>query len=1174
MKHIFKHFIDDKQNGLLLYDPPTGSGKTYNAFEFIADIDWDHYKERDKVYFLAPQHNLIDNEKLKDAFKRRGKIKQFNKYFYYVYNDFDSLLDVYNNKNLFKNIEDSIFKYDVEPRTFKKIKLLLDKYSADLKKYEKAELFDEQYFDNKRDEINILIREYKRYIKQNYLPVMPQSKLLKVILSNENYSWIKDLFPIINIYKSRIICMSVHKFLYGANTVIESSFSFCNSKHINNSIIFIDEIDKFTEISLSYITDFVKRLGKLDYPRLVYVINKGLSTKKFSGRYYTKEAKKILNELKTEFQALSNNYNLNANTYLRDDIKQENLIKKSFIFNDLNWSVLNRGQSKGRFLMFNNNKKQDLNEIYYSNQFNKEKNYLLLLGKLEYSISHFLNSVEKIASYQLDYDTRKNQNIGRTWTNYIDSILDDIIEEGSSKKYLRTLIINGISIYRKNRLKNNTKMPDRSFYNTGFKYWQFYKDSSAIYNYKTLLTDMYTSPESLIYKMSNKANVIGLSATANLKSSFTNLDINYLQKILMGGMYQIKNEDIKRQNKYLKDLNKNSEKVNIEVDKISCNLSEYDKEARNLIEKCSKKINKTENWGIFNREFMHIESDYEKERIIKILKNLQDFVNDKLHFAGICFTTRSIKPVAGNREYECIKCFVDILLKEWKCQNNVDKENFLFFINSKNYEKSMKKAKDLLFNGKKIYVLASYNTIGAGVNLDYKFNEKYEQPIKIFNRGDNDKKDIDWVYFEMPTNIIPNLLDIENEYTEIDLLKNLYYVEKLYYMSEINYSDKSRCLNICFNKYVNPNERRNWVNVVNNSISKNNAGIYYVKQACGRLNRTGNKNISPKIFLDTNILEKLDFSTLDKEKETLEMQEIINFCLNSSKFSNNWEDVQDANSINAALVQDKATRMDIRYYVYHNRSNMSEELYTNYKKIGMFLLQHPTIDNPCEFDTYYMKSLSKVNSFSYTLNNKYDDDGEKYCDNISFDIDGLSSKFSSESVNLPIFCKMKWLNNYFQRYKIPTEFEERNYILTPSASNDIYKGRLGEFIGRCYFNHFLSIKLNELPLQVFERFDFVIDEDVFIDFKFWKDRQNTFGEQEIKKAFQKLQFCNGRVALIVNTNITKSNKNWVINKNNKKNMLIYEIPNLYKFDKSSKQYIVDMSIVGQLEKIINNIRER
>lgn len=1171
MKDIFKHFIEDRENGLLLYDPPTGSGKTYNAFEFIADIDWDSNKDREKVYFLAPQHNLIDEDKLKEAFKKRGKLEQFNKHFFHVYNDFDALLNVYNNKKLFKNIEDAIVKNDVKPQIFYKISSLLDKYIFDFNKHLKAELYDEQYFEGKREEINNLAREYKQYIKQSYLPDVPQSKLINIIWSNDNFSWIKDLFPIVNIYKSRIICMSVHKFLYGANTVIESSFSFYNSKHINNSIIFIDEIDKFTDISLSYITDFVKKLGKLDYPRLVYIINKGLSTKKFSSKYYTNDAKKLLNELKKEFRTLSNNYNLNANSYLRDDIKEENLIKKSFIFNDLNWSVLNRGISKGRYLMFSNNKKQDLNEIYYSSRFDKQKNYLLLLGKLEYSISHFLNSVERIASLQMEYDTQKKQNTERTWTNYIDSILDDIIEEGSSKNYLRALILNGISIFRKKRLSNNTKMPDRSFYNTGFKYWQFYKDSSALYNYKTLLTDMYTSPESLIYKMATKANVIGLSATANLQSAFTNVDINYLQKILMGDMYQIRKEDSQRQDKYLNTLTKYSNKLNIHVKDVTCKVNEYDMEAKVLIDKISDNKSKTKNWGSFNKEFMRIESNYEKERLIKILKNLMDFINDASHYASICFTTRSIKSIDGNREYECIKCFVDILLEVRKNHKNIDKENFLFFINSKNYEQSMKKAKELLFSGKKIYILASYKTIGTGVNLDYKFNKKYEHPINIFDRGDNKKKDIDWVYFEMPTNIIPNMLDNENDYTEIDLLKNLYYVEKLYYMSEINYLDKRKCLNICFNKFVNPNEKRNWVNAVSNSISKNNAGLYYIKQACGRLNRAGNKNVSPKIFLDSNILKKLDFSLLNHEKETIEMQEIIKFCLNSTKMSNNWDDIKEVNSINAALIQDKASRMDIRYYVYHNRSNMTEELYADYKNIGMFLLQHPTVDNPCEFDTYYMKSPSKVNSFSYTVDNKYEDDGEKYCSDISFHVDGLCSKFSSEAVNLSIFRKMSWLKEYFQRYKIPTEFQLNNYILTPAASNDIYKGRLGEFIGKSYFEHFLNINLDELALQEFERFDFVVNKNIYIDFKFWKDRQNTFGEQEIKKAFQKLQFCDGRLGLVINTNIAKSNKNWVINRNEKENMLIYEIPNLYKLDKANRQYIVDLEISRQIEEIINNI---
>lgn len=56
-----KFLVDDKSNGLYVYEMPTGSGKTYKAAKFIHDFLIDNYADSKikRVFYLTPQRKNV-----------------------------------------------------------------------------------------------------------------------------------------------------------------------------------------------------------------------------------------------------------------------------------------------------------------------------------------------------------------------------------------------------------------------------------------------------------------------------------------------------------------------------------------------------------------------------------------------------------------------------------------------------------------------------------------------------------------------------------------------------------------------------------------------------------------------------------------------------------------------------------------------------------------------------------------------------------------------------------------------------------------------------------------------------------------------------------------------------------------------------------------------------------
>ena len=166
---------------------------------------------------------------------------------------------------------------------------------------------------------------------------------------------------------------------------------------------------------------------------------------------------------------------------------------------------------------------------------------------------------------------------------------------------------------------------------------------------------------------------------------------------------------------------------------------------------------------------------------------------------------------------------------------------------------------------------------------------------------------------------------------------------------------------------------------------------------------------------------------------------------------------------------------------------------------------HELYDIYCEFeeetDYYY---CAKVNKNEYKIT-------------------GLNPNFitiNEEFARLKLLLKIPDVKEYFISKGYATEFKKSKYLLLPNVFQKIYLGALGECVGEFLLNQYLSrfkLKLQRIEdINKYEKFDFVIGNDIYVDFKHWTGIFDKDRESEVQKFLDKLNKIEGKIGFIIN----------------------------------------------------------
>ena len=352
-------------------------------------------------------------------------------------------------------------------------------------------------------------------------------------------------------------------------------------------------------------------------------------------------------------------------------------------------------------------------------------------------------------------------------------------------------------------------------YSVDINYYEFIDDEEHSTTTNFGYTELNDTPEKWLLKISMRAKVLGISATAQIESVLCNYDIPFLKDQLGSNFLLLENSEQKKlEANFKKEMEAyHNGKVTVRV---------------NVIDEAAIRLQQS-----ITDQFMDLledidEAESESIKLSHLLSNLSNTENREYISHRYLNLFRVLKYFLRNSDMESLlvlnmplpkmdhpafdetyirKFFEQIILLHSADGQLTNAE--LVILNSQDFDSKKDELLQKLGKGSKVAVLSSYLTIGAGQNLQYPVPESNScfsiQPNKQTDKR-NQTKDFDGLYLgDITYNVLSSSQLFKNQATgsEKELLKYLFQIESLSENSEISPAKKREFVKEVFTKYSN-----------------------------------------------------------------------------------------------------------------------------------------------------------------------------------------------------------------------------------------------------------------------------------------------------------------------------------------------------------------------------------
>lgn len=1135
MKDYLLDIMKKKEHGLYLCELPTGNGKTYDSAQAMK-VFADSVKDNTKIIYLTTLNKNLPEEALMAAYGSEELYKR----------------NVLRLRSNFDEVVEKLLEIDV-PEEMKTDAYL--KLCKDVSLYRNA--VDKRYSDKEYiKELADRITEGDRQLRYEITKLLKRrfsnkSQRKKAIRNDSKYKWIGKLYPAVFTDDYKIILMSVSKFMKRNSILIDASYEFLNSDLIENAFIFIDEFDATKDTIQGELIEKSLAMQE-DYIQLFRQIYRTLNPNDFSSsmRQAMDEVAKsgsrnTFSTLIDEAREIAENYHVRLSIKTKEELVDQRQI---FLFNDGSFhTVLKEGNQYIRSTLNEEDNRIDVffegKEEFFKNR-NKEKDIVLysLLREINVFLLHFrLFSIEWAKNYM---DIINSARDGIVDAMNLENAISTILKRLELTNKQRDLLMGETCQMVRN--KRELILEDRSFYQVGMEYYEFEDNDSHHDNTNLKFVKVYDTPEKIMLYLAGKATVFGISATAEVDTVIGNYDLRYLKEQLKDRFHNTPS--------YLKDKTRVAleerwkcyadGKISVHGEVISSNIQGFNAE-----DYC-----KTFMGAEFARYSANVitnmtDNEYQIIRYCNVLKAMWIF-NKTEDIQSMLYLGMALpkKNNPGMDEGVLQQLF------EYAQFTTGQKDSSVCFLKSDNFDQDKEELQQRLSCGEKIFVMSSYQTIGAGQNLQYRIPEG-RKVVQLGEPTEGDKrflyKDFDALYLGNITNMTVNTYQDE-KITSHDLLQMLFQIEELYENSELNYFEKDQMLKLAFRSYTGSEQFA--VNMLYKQKSVIVQASRMVLQAVGRMCRTFVKNPNIYMFVESELLDKIYVGELKKRILPPEMKVIVDMREKLGKDYLPEENI----ILNKAEKISSVGLWTIRRMLSKDWTEESMQLWEQLREL---VLQFPTANvydwqNNEYLQKLYITSGEKRNQYIYSQYSDFNDvtidfgnDKLAFKNSKRAKIKGNSDEFaiyemSEKESGLQAILRYPGMRAYFEEMGYALQFEMNEYLLSPVLFHNIYKGALGEVAGKFILNRELGIEL--LPItepDYFEFFDYKLSEDVYVDFKNWKFTYVQERDEIRKDILRKLETIGGKRVYIINVVSDKNYKPIAI-----VDQRLVEIPMLIKED--------------------------
>lgn len=1089
--HLVKHSSLD--NGLIINTAPTGSGKSYNAVEYILfDFIYKKHiikdpKYKDKKLFYMTDLLVNVMSPFEDLYK---KIKEFCKS-----NNLKKHIEHFLlSKICFMASREMLMTHLVEyeennSELMKIVQSISESTNDDLflltfkTKLEKIKSINLNKKDQQEDDfISKTYADFKTYILNN-IKFLNDTQLiiLNAIFIGEHL--VKD-----NEHVADVFFLTTSKAFHGVDTK-ESYESILDRE---NCIYLIDEFDRQYGVMLGLAIE-----EKTDYD--IYTMCRELiAIKDRNFKINESHGNDALEKLRLKFVKEKIDKFLDKFNF-RNSFQSDNESGTLSVFEDnINSIIL----SKNKFAKFTSDISKNINhlEILETNKSNdkfktEDVNFTTLVNQSQRLLIDFAYFIMNCAS---KYKQPKN----------IDTVLDEsdkikvLLEElNINKKYFLPYIkdvfyVDDIVDHRDETLNYIEKPVTVIDIKT--------KTESISFDAKTFTKN----PNLILTKMAKNNVVFGISATALFKTVILNFDLDYMKMQLKENLHLMSsNEASTLLNEMMPDYNTIYKFVNVTV---------------------SQPLTLISNSHFFQNYKVKTE-DYKKERMLEQSNVINKFLQDKKsrYLLMLCSAFPEEAALEHMRNYAAannpnvnFKIYPD----GKKSRANTD------FFKDKNNLQSLNDYLDENIENK-VILITHYNTVGAGMNIQVTTQKPIDTSryVKVKNKGFNKHEyDIDTLYLSKPTELIILRRETDQVMKNNDFIKIIVQLKALLESNQISISTYKQLYQSLIK--TQPREvKQNIDRMHKETLDYINAVYLKMKQAIGRITRTSYRHKNVNIILSEELVK-----TLKKENiidpEIFDVPEYM-FFINYLKTmkDNSFSTMNKINinfNQNAYFKYEKTTDhlLNKIFAVSNDKSKIIKqwENIRNYCLTnGAFLNedQIKILDN-IGLNNLYLKLEKPNNEYYYNL--------EK--DKITFFENGklVNEKF----LRLDLIKNNAKLTKHFNDNNYTLDFLVNDYALLPNMINNIYKGAIGETIGKYYFNTFYNIGFDncteEEITSLFEVCDFFHKSSngiIGFDMKNYNLIVNSpdYNKELISKVETKLELAELNKIIIVNTFLDDKN---------------------------------------------------
>ena len=1104
-----------KKKGLVEIPLPTGFGKTHavmQAMSVMADRETGSFSDVKRIIFTTTLKKNLPVEKLRDYYKG-----DFDKEVLLLKSNVDSLIDFHANGGLSKIPEK--FKDDA---FYKMVKRLDHLKTLQAKKEKSSDDFEfiQELKEHANEDEQVFRKHIRSILRENFRTSVEQKKAIK---KRSEFQWIGELYPYIFIDDKKVIFMSMRKLLSGLSPLAGSGNSLLTEEFLNGSILFIDEYDATKKDVKDEIIEEQLR-ERLDLIRVFRSVHSALHSERFSNDLldvlhmddYTLQ--KFYESIIIHANELYERFHLGLSYRQEDGLVDR---KKNFLFYDSQFQTI---LEKGKYTIFAQEDKarhrmritkgesdssidgniaiQDL--LRKVDAFMKRFSYFIWRWANAYMIKENSKRTERKAKDGIDLDMM-------TVDNAAYSIIDKFLSDRQEKR----IIFSYYSKMNMQAMRDGQRLP-YSYFANGFTMFELEDNDANNDDTMMSMVKIKDTPESIMAFIAENALVFAISATAAIPSATGNYCRDYLKDVLKDKFHSLPEEDAGLTDYIRKELETRNEPYRNEIGIEVSDVPEDEELIKERLINCfadkeSAKLclNKIE---FETSELGEEKCSYYANKYMRLAYVVRLFANQKdqqtLLYLG--------KALPKNSDGSTLKKNVlDYIIEMANIDAGLKGLNMIqpAILTSSNFDETKEQICERLKNGEKLIIFSSYQTVGAGQNLQYPVNESYRDNVVTLPHSYNYEKkerDIDSIYLDDITYLTENINDIKH----FDIKRNMYHlmqVMECFGNYEISVEAKRELVKAGFNSLQNILPKCN--------VSLNDAqSIKFhvtrdVIQAVGRMGRTCLRNKHISIYIYEKVLRQLDYNTLMAEFNSEEVKAI------GKKLKTKEVTACIDNQLQLAMLRANTISIQVSGKILSTvkrsfKGEWSDNDMRLWKELRELVLKHPTANEEDLADddlrAYYINGLQPLSKYLFSVNNNSyrnihvwfaDEDSFRKSKQIIKDENGrlVVHKCSEDDARLQMLLNIKGIREMFQKRGYAEHFQTKKYIMSPALYTNIYKGALGEVCGRYIIENSTSLKLKEIQDgNQFEYFDYRIEDypNVYIDFKHWKISSASYNDKD------------------------------------------------------------------------------